>query len=424
MQSQIRRYLSFRRSTHQMHALDGLRAMAVVLVLFRHGFKLVDFEALLGAGASPLVDVWAVLFHGGWMGVDLFFVLSGFLIGGQLLRFLDSGRPTHRLWRFYLNRFFRIIPPYFALLLFIQLVAVQHPLFADAFDPAYVARHIGHHYLFLQDYVGPFMFPVFWSLGVEEKFYLLAPFLIGGLCFLVRDRRVRLGLLAVLLLIPLLARAHLTATSPRLASFLYQTFRYSWFHLRLDGLVVGVLVAFLYHHRQSRSWLASPTAPKILLRLGMLSTLALLLFLPSSPPWSDFSLVWSGTLIALAFGVLVLGAALTPNAEAGILGSGVLFFLARISYSLYLTHDLWVLPVTRLGANLLDPLGLPVGTRLGIHFAVFFVTATAAATVYYYLLEKPAILLKDRFSIARLRPVRDEPAASGSGDGEREQVHP
>jgi peptidoglycan/LPS O-acetylase OafA/YrhL len=103
MSPRVRRYLSLRRSTRQLYALDGLRAVAILLVLFRHGFKLVDFEAARQSGSAPLVGLWATLFHGGWMGVDLFFVLSGFLIGGQLLRFYESGAPARRLWRFYLN---------------------------------------------------------------------------------------------------------------------------------------------------------------------------------------------------------------------------------------------------------------------------------------------------------------------------------
>ncbi|HSM60196.1 MAG TPA: acyltransferase family protein, partial [Longimicrobiales bacterium] len=107
------RYLANPRSPRQLHALDGLRALAILLVLFRHGFKVVDFAAVQQTSSSPLMSAYAVLARSGWMGVDLFFVLSGFLIGGQLLKFYESARPLGILRRFYVNRFFRIIPAYF-----------------------------------------------------------------------------------------------------------------------------------------------------------------------------------------------------------------------------------------------------------------------------------------------------------------------
>jgi peptidoglycan/LPS O-acetylase OafA/YrhL len=87
-----------------------------------------------------------------------------------------------------------------------------------------------------------------------------------------------------------------------------------------------------------------------------------------------------------------------------------------------LTHDLWVLPVTRFAAKVLDPLSLPAGVRLGVYFAGFSATATAAATLYHYLLEKPAILLKDRFSIAGLQPVGGGRPAARSAAREPERV--
>jgi len=399
-------YLSNSRSSRQIHSLDGLRAMAIILVMFRHGFKQVDFSSLQQSGGSLLVNGYAVLFNSGWMGVDLFFVLSGFLIGGQLLRFYESSGPSRSIWRFYANRFFRIIPPYFGLLLLIQFVAVKMPLFAGSLNPDYVSKYIGYHYLFLQDYIGSFMFPVFWSLGVEEKFYVLAPLLIWALCYLTKGRRTRLAALVALLAVPLVGRALLTHSSPDLAAFHYGTLRYGWFHLRMDGLIVGVMVAFLHSHHRDHPWLASETTRRILLPLGLLTTLAVLVYTPSAPPWGSWSLVYSGTAIALSFGLLVLGATLTPNERAGILGSSFLFFIARISYSLYLTHDLWVAPVMQAFIRYLAPLQWPIAVQLSVYFAGFSLAATGAATVYYYVLEKPAILLKERFSMAHIQAVR------------------
>lgn len=212
-------------------------------------------------------------------------------------------------------------------------------------------------------------------------------------------------MLVALLVLPLLARLALSTASPELAAGQYQALRYSWFHLRLDGLIVGILTVFLYNGLRDRSGPASAAARRLLLPLGALLTLLVLLYTPHAAPWGSYSLVYSGTVIALVFGVLVLGAALTPNEKAGILGSALPYFIARISYSLYLTHDLWVFPVLRFHQRTVVPMNWSADVQLTVYFGMFLLAAVAAATLYYYVLEKPFLLLKDRFSIARLHAV-------------------
>ncbi len=156
--------------------LDGLRGTAILLVLVGHYF------AAPGTGAVRFLSgYWVRL---GWTGVDLFFVLSGFLIGGILLTVRDS--PNY-FKTFYARRFFRIIPIYYAWIALYVLLS----LIAGSFLTARVGsvQKIGifilAHFLFLQNFkdflnstVSFWWLSMTWSLAVEEQFYLVAPLLV------------------------------------------------------------------------------------------------------------------------------------------------------------------------------------------------------------------------------------------------------
>lgn len=414
MPSSLEAYLSNSRSDRQLFVLDGLRAIAIILVMFRHGFKVIDFETLQAQSSSFVVDLYAFLFHIGWTGVDLFFVLSGFLIGSQLLKFYDTGHTLGESWRFYANRFIRIAPPYFILLLLMQWCLVYMPIFADTLDAVVIGKAMPYHYLFLQDYFAPSMFPVFWSLAVEEKFYILAPLVIAGLFYLTKSHAWRIGWVCAFLALPLLARWQLFESNPDLSVVLYQSFRYSWFHLRADCLIAGILCAYLFYHLRQHPGLNLLKHGPWLFAAGALSSVVLLVTLPYEAPFGFYALVVSGLLLAVAFGALVLGGALIPNMWAGFLGSAPLFFMARISYSLYLTHDLWVLSSKQLFDGLTAELSLPLELELTAYFLLFSGIAVLMGSIFYYLFEKPFILLKNRFSIARISQVKAEENLPGS----------
>ena len=112
--------------------------------------------------AAPLLN--------GWVGVDLFFVLSGFLISKHLLAQRETSKGL-ALGPYLVKRALRIVPAYYAVLLVVAAGLV--PLYAVPQEA--LALRLGYHALFLQDYLPANIVVVFWSLGVEEKFYLLAP---------------------------------------------------------------------------------------------------------------------------------------------------------------------------------------------------------------------------------------------------------
>jgi hypothetical protein len=160
--------------------LDGLRGIAILLVLLRHGAR----PYWEGTGSLYPIGAWdaGIPLVNGWMGVDLFFVLSGFLISHHIMR--RSAGPVARVeWREYCSRrLLRIAPAYYAVLLLVALV----PLPFYPIDREGIGLRLAYHLLFLQDYLPSDFVVAFWSLGVEVKFYLAAPLLLLALTRLTR----------------------------------------------------------------------------------------------------------------------------------------------------------------------------------------------------------------------------------------------
>jgi len=158
--------------------LDGLRGLAILLVLLCHFVGNSDHTAL------PLwLDRMCWVLRSGWMGVDLFFVLSGFLIGSILLASRDS---SGYFQTFYVRRVHRILPIYFLLMLFFAITAavLQFVPQGRANVSLRELLVLPKCIFFLQNFLGSFTdfqwrwFVVTWSLAVEEQFYLVAPFFI------------------------------------------------------------------------------------------------------------------------------------------------------------------------------------------------------------------------------------------------------
>ena len=163
----LRRHLRFEERPGENPWLDLLRCVAIGLVLARHGHR----AWVEATGTDPRWTDFLAL--NGWIGVDLFLVLSGYLIARILIRHggagLSSRLPVY-LWR----RALRIVPAYYAVLL--ATVFGVFPLFELARED--LGWRVLYHLLMLQDYFPSDINVVFWSLGVETKFYLLAPFLL------------------------------------------------------------------------------------------------------------------------------------------------------------------------------------------------------------------------------------------------------
>ncbi len=335
--------------------LDGLRAVAIAMVVAYH----------LG------------YLRGGWIGVDLFFVLSGYLITSILLHQPDHG--INRLGRFWARR---LLP---AVLLVLSVVLVygwaggpgvvpaqlRAPALATVFYGANWQQIIAGHSYFAS-FRAPNPFQHTWSLAIEEQYYLVWPLLLGLLGRLSRSRPGRprpavlvvVGVLAVVSMAWMGAAAHLFGANRA----------YLGTDTRAWELLGGGLLAMIWPAYEEgtggRAW-------AFLAPLGLAGVVAGAVVAGGPPAW-----VWDGGLVAIAAcgGLAIVGSVRHPAGLLGrLLASGPLRWLGLVSYSLYLWH--WPVIV----------LMTPDNTGLGgaALLTVRVVAMLAAAGLSYYLVESP-----------------------------------
>ncbi|TAA38906.1 acyltransferase family protein [Pseudoxanthomonas winnipegensis] len=353
--------------------LDLLRAIAIVWVMF--------FHAWVVGGLAP---EWTWLSRYGWMGVDLFFVLSGFLIGGQVLAPLSRGQPL-RFGDFYRRRAFRILPAYWVVLALYALVPAwrERPEMEPLWKFVLMVMNLGN------DYSRP-AFSHAWSLCVEEHFYLAFPVLAWWL--MRRPAAWKVALLAALVLVGGIAlRAgiwlHDTAAEAAGAAqrnwFIEDLYYPTW--NRLDGLLCGVLLATLKTFRPTLWSRAQRYANGALIAGLVVMALALWLFRDRS------GLVGN----AVGWPVLSIGLALLVFAGAGrgsLIGRWALpgaAWLAGVSYSLYLVHKAVFVQVQ-------DHLGQAIAGWGAAQVLVYGGASLLAAALLHYAVERPFLRLRGR----------------------------
>lgn len=295
----------------RIKGLDFLRAIAILLVLFRHSF---------------MDDNNPVKFFG-WLGVDLFFVLSGFLVTGLLLQeYQKHGKVNVR--KFLVRRSFKIFPPFY----FFMLFAVLYDYFVDGNN--YGARNILSELFYVQNYAGHVRSHT-WSLAVEEQFYLtlaLAVFLVLRFRVLAKKRLVIIGLCALLMLSFVMRM--IVSYPHRLDDF----FGFRATHLRADGILTGVLIAILYHATGFKNLIAK--------RTWLFAAGAVLLIAPAFyfKGGSFFMNTFGLTMVNIGFGLIILLTLHFENLYQGkmpkLLSCIVagFCFMGVHSYSIYLWH--------------------------------------------------------------------------------------
>lgn len=346
---------------------DLLRALAILLVMMQHLPK--------AAAAGALITLKPY----GWMGVDVFFVLSGFLIGGQLLRPVARGE-TPDLGRFWASRAFRILPAYLVIL----ALYVALPGFAEGEAMRPLWQHLTFTMNWGLDYSRTGTFTSAWSLCVEEWFYLTLPLLVLGL------RRFRgpapaLLLAAAILIGGMVLRyvlgRELAALPPSGPLFLKTLYYPTW--TRLDGLLLGVLLAAARIYRPA-AW-ARFCPPIVTGPLGLLALVAALAIV------GDNGILLSLLGVVVVYPLFSLGCALALSALidlepwlARFRVPGVAF-VASLAYSLYLVQK----PVFHMLGERFEPAGWT-------GFAAYFGCAFAAALLLHHAVERPFLRLRDR----------------------------
>lgn len=366
----------------RVFGLDLMRATAIVLVVFWHSADVLR-AAVPGIALPPHVD-----------GVDLFFVLSGYLIGGILLRHsaLESVPWPRRLLDFWQRRWLRTLPNYYLFL------AVNIALVLAALSGGIINRNTWAYALFLQNLWKPLdlFFWESWSLVVEEWFYLVFPLLLFGLTALTGAvaRRVYLALALLFIVLPMASRLALAPEVPSLWH-LEQGLRKLVF-ARLDSIGWGILAAWL-HQRFPEAWRA---ARRPLLALGLLGMLA------CAMAYGADRLRFSGThyftLNAVAMALLL--PALSTWAMRPSWGR-IVTFLSLISYALYLVHQ----PVRYL-FNRWFALEQEAGLLLPL--LLYWAVCFALSWLVYRFWERRFMALRDRIGERVLHAGPSRPSAS------------
>lgn len=371
--------------------LDGLRAMAILLVLCRHGIEMAWTDLRQPYLLFGQYDL-AVFLSNGFVGVDLFFVLSGFLITWQLL---DSGIATKEerwqvIGRYFKRRICRIVPAYYLVLTFKTASAMFYdPLPRGALQWAY--SYIPH-LLFLQNFFYVDFNPVFWSLALEFQFYLLAPFLILSLLRIERP-----GLRYIVLCVTIMLLTLLRSLAVILHWQIGSTDYHNWcqdirirFPFSLDGLLDGMLCGFLWRDERFRVLLQRKHVASCLFFGGF----GLFLVLAGRrPPLEAEVGMFDKTLflqyIAAAFSCMLLGL-LAGSAGQRLFSSRPLRHVALISYSMYLTHLIFRDAVFTLAASVAYPLHNHFATYF-IGMTLFVIVSVLTSTFMYLVVEKPFI---------------------------------
>lgn len=352
-------------------ALDGLRGVAILLVIFLHNFDFTNY------------------FFFGWLGVDLFFVLSGFLITETLLKTVD--KPNF-LRNFYVRRILRIFPLYYLILIICLLIL---PLIKSLhFDFSYYTNNQFWLWTYLQNWLYSFREPYgdkillhTWSLAVEEQFYLIWPITV----LLIRKPKALLIVAITILLFAGFARyAVWSYQAEDLAYSSLYTFT------RIDGLCIGSMLALLMCINPD--FLRKYTALVVLLMAAINFGFY---FINNRRSFTLPYLAFVGyTTFAVLFGILVYEAVMGKSKLIMfLLNNRFLKFFGKISYGLYVYHwPVYILFYVFL-RNLMvaENLAAYPTAELTSSIIVTIISILISMISYNYF-EKPFLKLKGRFS--------------------------
>ena len=358
-------------------SLDGLRAVCVLAVIIFHStlvFRIVPYTRLH-------------VMIGGFLGVDGFFVLSGFLITTLLVEEWEFAKEIS-LRRFYLRRALRLLP---ALALMVVVCSVYPVFWAKEGETGPIWLGIFGSLAYCSNILTSMnenlhMFVHTWSLSTEEQFYLVWPLALGGMLRAGWRRSVIVAVVAFGICAAAGWRAWLWLDGAGLARVFYAP------DTRADALLMGCLLGLLW------SWKLLPTAPRWRLAFRCLAIVALLyLGFRMTGTIVEMQQLYLGelTLIALAFALVILELVDRPSKPfAWALENRVMVWLGRVSYGLYLWHP----PVMYFWRVY----GPRHGVEGKINVLAQAVTLLAVVAASFYLVEQPCLRLKRKFG-ARIK---------------------
>lgn len=352
----------------RVYGLDIYRAIAILLVVNVHGRYMLNgtwFENF----------PWVVLPDG----VELFFVLSGFLIGGILLKILEksnyqlSFKNTLHFWK---RRWLRTLPNYYLILLINALLVYFGVVTgrADAISWKFI--------LFIQNFATPFsgFFWESWSLSIEEWFYFALPILLLLAGLLIPGRRTFLFIVLMLIVLPLAYRIHIS--DMKVNYYLWDvTFR-KMVITRLDTVIYGVLAAYL-HRYFNELW----TRFKVQSFLIGLIIIFVTLYIEAEPE-SFFKKTFYFSLIS--FGAMLLLPLAHSAKDFNSSFGKLITHISLISYSMYLVNLGIVIAFINKNFPVLNP------TDGSIKYILYWIIVIALSTLIYRFFEKPIMDLREK----------------------------
>jgi len=357
----------------KLYGLDHLRALAILLVL---GFHYQSFFP------HPLWTEWFDTI--GWTGVDLFFVLSGFLISSQLFAQIKKGNSIS-LKTFFIKRFFRILPIYF----FIVGIYFLFPIFREkeALPPLWKFFTFTQNFGLDNKHFGTFSHA--WSLCVEEHFYLFLPLIL----IFLQGRNLfgkSYWILIALFIIGILLRIYIWniyfSTSVTDAS------RTDWSQLiyyptytRLDGLLAGVSIAAL-NQFAPKIWDKISKWGNYLILLSLVLLTVIYFFFVGTDYYSS---VWGFPLISIAYGLLVAGA-ISPSSFLYNWNSRITTLIATLSYAMYLFHK----GIIHIVQGLFAKSGIDANSNLTLLICIAL--CIVVAWLLHISIEKPFMKMRDK----------------------------
>jgi len=357
---------------NRVFGLDLMRALAIIFVVMGHGSMLEKANT-----------------HFPWIkildGVELFFVLSGFLIGGILIKIFQNDNPFRisTIFNFWIRRWFRTLPNYY-LVLILNIIVVYFGIINEDFS------HFNwKFFFFLQNFSAPLtdFFWESWSLSIEEWFYLLFPLILGGLYFLLNRHNIQrkylfLGAIMIFLLVPFLLRFFI-ASQYNVDKFWLGTRIYKVVIFRLDGIALGLLAAFIKYWRP-KFWYRwkniSFIAGIIICYIILYST-----WLPNAFSTKVFRILFQ------SFGCFLLLPKFDSIRKAPPVILKTITHISLISYSMYLLNLALISEV--IGKNF-PPRGPHSAWAL---YFLYWIAVILFSTLLYKYYEKPIMDLRERW---------------------------
>lgn len=351
----------------RVYGLDVYRAIAILLVVQVHGNFMLKGSYFEGFPWIRLID-----------GVELFFVLSGFLIGTILLKSIHSNNyklNIHNVTGFWKRRWFRTLPNYYLILL-VNVIFVKYSIIngdIEQFNYKFI--------LFLQNFSGPFhsFFWESWSLSVEEWFYIILPLGFFIAMKLFPSKQGILTIIILLIIAPLIYR--ITQSEESVDYFWWDVKFRKVILMRLDTIIYGVLAAYIKFY-YNFIW---GKYSVFLFIVGLLIMLAVP-YIPHEPN-DFFSKTYYFSIISIA-AMLMLPYADSIKSFKSYFGK-IITHISLISYSMYLINLALVAQVIKKNFPVVNP------TDGLTKYIIYWVIVIMVSTLIYYFYERPFMNLRD-----------------------------